>query len=623
MSLGLADRFEAKVDRVGEHHVWTGSKKADGSGKLKVGGRTVTARRVAWELVHGPLAEGVEVKACPNETACVRIEHLALRGAPHQAVDRKARSPRGGGSKSEIRQGVWKFTVTAGRYVEGRVRRLHRTVRADSETEATRELAAFVAEVRRDPLPQQRQDRDVTVNEALEQFLTEHLLGEKGREPRTVDDYRRLHLKWFATEIGRRRVRDVDEAAIDRIFGRMRRAGLSRSRMNHARSLYAPFFRWAKRSRLIARSPMADFELPTSTHVSREHIPPEVEQLCLLLETAVEVVPDVAPLLTLGAVTGMRRGELVTVRRSRLHTAEGQLTVDAATDGKRVKPTKTRMEGKVAVDPETMDMLLRHCAQMDERADLCGLSIAPDAFVFSLALDCSAPMPPDYVTKRVALLKEHLGIANKRAQTIALEDEALRMYRQPPKQRRAGQAGRSPAGGLSYGAIGRQLGRSERWATLAVASAMRREAVQARGDRAHTMFDGSILALRKFTSSELLDAGFNISMVAQRQGHGPQVLAKYYAKGTPFRRPQGRRLPWSRRPRPVAPFPRYVEDPRSSSWRGDSRPNPSRGSPRRVPDSGCVLKPPLLGRHLPRLDRRHLERASESIHRDTLGAFGW
>jgi hypothetical protein len=102
-------------------------------------------------------------------------------------------------------------------------------------------LPRSVAEVRRDPLPHHRQDRDVTVDEAIEQFLIEHLLGEKGREPRTVDDYRRLHLKWFATEIGRRRVRDVDEAAIDRIFGKMQRAGLSRSRMNHARSLYAPF----------------------------------------------------------------------------------------------------------------------------------------------------------------------------------------------------------------------------------------------------------------------------------------------------------------------------------------------------------------------------------------------
>jgi hypothetical protein len=52
-----------------------------------------------------------------------------------------------------------------------------------------------------------------------------------------------------------------------------------------------------------------------------------------------------------------------------------------------------------------------------------------------------------------------------------------------------------------------------------------------RGNDTNATFDGSILALRKFTSSELLDAGFNVSMVAQRQGHGTQVLVKHYAKG--------------------------------------------------------------------------------------------
>jgi integrase len=525
----LAERFEAKIDRTGEHHIWMGARLKDGSGQLKVGGRVTTARRVAWELSHGPLPAGIEVRACPDEPACVQVEHLSVRGEP-TADSRPARAPRGSGSKKEVRPGVWKLTVTAGHYADGSARRLHRTVRAGSETDATRELAAFVAEVRIGRLPERRQDRDIRLDEAIEQFLTEHLLGDKGREPRTVEDYRRLHVKWFSPEIGNRRVRDVDEVAIDRIFGRMRRAGLSRSRMNHAKSLYAPFFRWAKRRRLIARSPMADFELPTSTYVSREHTPPEVDQLCLLLETAVEVVPDIAPLLALGAVTGMRRGELVTVRRSRLHPEEGVLTVDTASDGKRVKTTKTRKERRVAIDPASMTMLLRHCVQMDERAELCGLEIAPDAFVFSLALDCSTPMPPDHVTKRVALLKEHLGIANKRPETITLEDQALRLYREPPAARPPGKVGRNPAGGMSYVAIGERLGRSERWATLAVGSAERREAARQHGGPSAAMFDGSILALRKFTSSELLDAGFNISMVAQRQGHGPQVLVKHYSK---------------------------------------------------------------------------------------------
>jgi integrase len=299
--------------------------------------------------------------------------------------------------------------------------------------------------------------------------------------------------------------------------------------MNDARSLYAPLFRWAKRRRIVARSPMADFELPTSRHVAREHVPPEVDQLCRYLEAAVELVPDVALVLMLGAVTGMRRGELVGLRRSRLFPKAGRLLVDAAyASGGRVKATKTRTEREVAIDDATMTMLLRHCERMDERAALCGVTVPPDGFVFSLEPDCSLPMEADYVTKQVAKLKDHLGIADKRPETIALEDEALRLYRSEPARRRAGQSGPGPSGALSYKELGRHLGRSERWAQLAVASAERRESAAVSGTT--EMFDGSIIALRKFTSSELLDAGFNLSAVAQRQGHGPQVLVRHYAK---------------------------------------------------------------------------------------------
>jgi hypothetical protein len=42
----LRDRFEAKVDRSAEHHLWTGSKKADGTGKMKVDSKAVTAHRL-------------------------------------------------------------------------------------------------------------------------------------------------------------------------------------------------------------------------------------------------------------------------------------------------------------------------------------------------------------------------------------------------------------------------------------------------------------------------------------------------------------------------------------------------------------------------------------------------
>ena len=86
--MDLADRFEQKVDRFGEHHLWVGSKKADGTGKMKVDGKTVTARRVAWELAKGPLPVDVEVKSCPHVKACVRLDHLSLNGGDDSAVQR-------------------------------------------------------------------------------------------------------------------------------------------------------------------------------------------------------------------------------------------------------------------------------------------------------------------------------------------------------------------------------------------------------------------------------------------------------------------------------------------------------------------------------------------------------
>lgn len=527
----LAERFEAKVDRSGEHHVWTGSAKADGTGKLKIDGKTVSARRVAWELAHGSLPQGVEVRGCAGDKRCVRVEHLTLGGDLRRLAPPVPRGRRGSGSMRQLRPGCWKLTVTAGRHPDGSTRRAYRTVYAQTRAEAARLLAAFVAEVGDGSQLPSKELRDLTIDEAMERFLTQHLLGEKGRAERTVVGYRKLHRRWFSPVIGHRRVNRTARAAMDDVFGRMQRAGLSRSQLNQARSLYTPFFRWARQRGLIDRSPMADFELPTSRYVSRERTPPEVEQLCLLLRMAGEVVSDVAPLLVLGAVTGMRRGELVSIRQSRIHWEQLRITVDAATDGKRVTPTKTRRERSFYVDADTIAMLHRHCAEMDELAAAVGVPVHPDPFVFSTRIDRSEPMAPDHATKRVAFLKAHLGIEDKSAATVAREDEALRLFRGDAGPRKPGTPGPRSQGALSYREIGERLGRTDRWAAQAVRAAERREAAQERGDQQR--FDGSILALRKFTSSELLDAGFNISMVARRQGHGPQVLAKHYAKSRP------------------------------------------------------------------------------------------
>ena len=522
----LEERFQANVDRNGEHHIWTGAiEPGRGTGRMKVAGRSMAAHRVAWELERGPLQPGARVLPCPAESACVRVDHLCHKEGSAPA---RKRAPKGAGSMREIAPGVWKLSVTTRSTTARGTRRVHRTVREPNRSDATRSLATFVAELRASAPVPEPEVYNATVDEMIEVFLVEHLLGEKGREPRTVDDYRKLHAKWFSTEIGHRLVRDVDEPVLDAAFGRMRAAGLSRSRMNQAKSLYRPFFRWATKRGLAVRNPMADFQLPTSTSVSSERTAPEADELCALLVAAVEVVPDVAPLLVLGAATGMRRGELVGIRRSRIHPDQLRITVDSAVDGARVKSTKTRAERSLFVDEETMAMLVRLGRQQEESATAAGVPLVDDPFLFTREPDASAPLPPDTLTKRVAVLKEHLGIEDKRPDTIAREDEALRLFLATQAPRPAGRRGPAPVGGRSYADIGAALGRSDRWAAMAVQSAQRRVAARSAGRGLD--FDGSVLALRKFTSTELLDAGFNIAMVAQRQGHGTQVLAKHYAK---------------------------------------------------------------------------------------------
>ena len=524
-------RFERLVDRTGEHHLWLGSLNPDrGTGRIKVGKTVATAHRVAWELAHGPLSPTQRVVTCPSTPACVRIEHLSLEGAPTESTPSRGRARKGAGSMRMVRPGTWELRVTIGRWDNGRPRSLTRTTSAKSEAAAAALLAEFVDEMTDSQLPESRDLRDLTVDEAVDRFLDEYLAVEKGRAEKTINDYRYLHQRWFSPTIGAQQVKRIESATMDRLFGAMRQAGLSASRLNQAKSLYAPFFRWAKRRGMTTRNPMAEFQLPTSTYRSEERTPPEVEELSILLSTAVQVTPDIAPLLVLGAVTGIRRGELVGIPVAAVAWRKNQITIaSAVTSSGKIKTTKTRQSRTFHVDAETTAMLKRHYNQMEERASAAGVELAADAFLFSLTQDGSTPMPPDYLTKRVAVLKGYLGIEDKDPDVVAREDEALRLRRSTPSARPSAKPGPLPGGGMSYREIGAALGHSERWASLAVAAAERREHARASG-HGDLNFDGSILALRKFTSSELLDAGFNVSMVAQRQGHGPQVLTRHYSK---------------------------------------------------------------------------------------------
>ena len=100
--------------------------------------------------------------------------------------------------------------------------------------------------------------------------------------------------------------------------------------------------------------------------------------------------------------------------------------------------------------------LREHLDTMDKRAAELGCTVADDAYVFSLEPDCASPMRPEFMTRRMRVLRKRMGLGT--------------------------------------------------------------------GD-----FDATILAMRKWTTTELMDAGFNPSAVSGRQGHTVQVMLEHYS----------------------------------------------------------------------------------------------
>lgn len=422
MSRKLRDRFEAYVDRTGEHHLWAGSlNKARGTGQLKVDGRMVTAHRVAWELARGPLQPDQRVRACPDNPACQNVEHLSIVGEgasggdrPGEAPGQPARSARDGGSKRERGKGRWELSVVAGTDEEGRPVRSFRSFRG-TEPEATKALALFVAEVTEaGPIQRASGDQTFTVQVLLVEYLA-HLEDDKGRSPSTLGRYRGLTKKWINPYLGAKRADRVLPSDIDDVLGRMRRAAQSQSSIGQTRTLLNGAFKWARRNRRISSNPCVEVEIPKSSVASKEVLPPPEDTVLRIIDAAFEVEFSFGVACHLAAATGLRRGEIVGLRWNRVNLDEGYLVVAATvTDvGGRTtirEFTKTRRTRRVSLEPHLIKLLRKHRRQLEDVAAAAEVTIAHDGFIFTRTADGTEPIRPELLSKRLMRIRRDLGL---------------------------------------------------------------------------------------------------------------------------------------------------------------------------------------------------------------------
>jgi len=87
------ERFWRKVDKSGEHWLWTARIDDWGYGRIEINRVNECAHRIAWLLTNGEIPKGMCVCHKCDITSCVRPEHLFL-GTDQDNTDDKWRKGR-------------------------------------------------------------------------------------------------------------------------------------------------------------------------------------------------------------------------------------------------------------------------------------------------------------------------------------------------------------------------------------------------------------------------------------------------------------------------------------------------------------------------------------------------
>jgi hypothetical protein len=91
----LENRISARVSipQRGGCHEWQGALTYNGYGRIGVNGKVQRAHRVAYELAHGPIPEGIVVCHRCDNPRCCNPDHLFL-GTTQENVDDKVQKGR-------------------------------------------------------------------------------------------------------------------------------------------------------------------------------------------------------------------------------------------------------------------------------------------------------------------------------------------------------------------------------------------------------------------------------------------------------------------------------------------------------------------------------------------------
>jgi integrase len=142
--------------------------------------------------------------------------------------------------------------------------------------------------------------------------------------------------------------------------------------------------------------------------------PPSPAEAARIIAAAWDQDDDWGTFVWLVMVTGMRRAEVLALRWFRVDLDGGALDIRRNyvwTNGRGVeKDTKTHQMRRIALDPETVDVLRAHRLRHDQIAGSLGVELGNQAYLFSHEPNRSCPYNPSSVTHRYTAMCEKLGV---------------------------------------------------------------------------------------------------------------------------------------------------------------------------------------------------------------------
>ncbi len=236
----------------------------------------------------------------------------------------------------------------------------------------------------------------------------------RGASPTTLAEDRRKIDKAIRPALGAKRLDKLSPKDLDDFYGaELARVGertvLHEHRLIHAALAQGVRWGWANRN-------VADMVQAPTVRPRESTVPTPAEVRTLIEEAAASRSPELAGIVTVAALTGLREGEICALRFSDVDVEEGTITVRRsvwqAAKGSGVKAQKSR---RVTPKPVPLDDLaagvVRYRREQYEGA--CAavhVSPAPDAYVWSRDPLGTLPLMPKALGQAFRRVRKRAGV---------------------------------------------------------------------------------------------------------------------------------------------------------------------------------------------------------------------